>query len=205
MPITTQFCGNVLGRAARPADPDGYPLGRWGCQQPANRPNPGVLFDERPDPTFRIRAPPAAFPSPQSYRLAERRQIHQHHAPIALRPHRPATRFTGRAGLAGPDHHLQRCIRARVVDPYQINLAQVYQLLAYARRTATTRGPPASDVIAELRLWRTPPHFWWVPAPPARSPSSHSFPKSRITTGLPSVDAHRLSRVREGGLLVTAV
>ena len=42
--------------------------------------------------------------------------------PIALRPHRPATCHTQRAGLAGPDHHLQRCILARVVDPHQINL-----------------------------------------------------------------------------------
>ena len=47
-------------------------------------------------------------------------QIHQHHAPIALRPHRPATCHTQRAGLAGPDHHLKRCILARVVDPYQL-------------------------------------------------------------------------------------
>ena len=68
-------------------------------------------------------AHPAAFPPPQPNRTAERRQVHQNHRPIALRSHRPATALTRRAGLAGPDHHLQRCTLARVVDPYQINLA----------------------------------------------------------------------------------
>ncbi len=28
------------------------------------------------------------------------------------------------------------------------------------------------------RLWRTPHHFWWITAPPGRSPTPHSFPKS---------------------------
>ena len=88
---------------------------------------------------------------------------------------------TRRPGLAGPDHHLQRPV-PDVVDPHQINLAQAHQLLAHARRISFHRGPPASDVIAELRLWRTPLHFWWIPTPPGSSPTPHSFPKSPFRT-----------------------
>ena len=32
--------------------------------------------------------------------------------------------------------------------------------------------------LINTRLWRTPPHFWWIPIPPGRSPTPHPFAKS---------------------------
>ena len=48
-----------------------------------------------------------ALPPPQTNRPTERRQIHQHSCPKALRAHPPTTGTTGRAGPAGTDHNLQ--------------------------------------------------------------------------------------------------
>ena len=67
---------------------------------PVGGTNRGVFLDERPQRTVGVRARPAPLPPPpQPHRPAERRQIHQHHAPIALGPQRPATCPTGWAGL----------------------------------------------------------------------------------------------------------
>ena len=32
--------------------------------------------------------------------------------------------------------------------------------------------------LINSRLWRTPPHFWWIPIPLGRSPTPHPFAKS---------------------------
>ena len=80
------------------------------------------------------------FRHPNTHRPTERRQIHQHRCPKALRPHRPATALTHRTGLAGPDHHPKRCPLTPLVDPHQINLAQAYQQLAHARRDQLPQG-----------------------------------------------------------------
>ena len=94
-------------------------------------------------------------------------------APIALRPHRPATCDTQRAGLAGTEHHLQRCTAAAVVDPDQINIAQTYQQFAHARRINFHRGPPASDVAYQHPIMEDPPSLlvdyhspWQIPSSP---------------------------------------
>ena len=157
MPITTQLRGDLVDRAAPPPHLDGHPPSRSRCQQRPFGTNLGALFDERSDLTPRVRTRPAPFPPPQPHRPSERRQIHQHHAPIAFRPHRAATALTHRPGLAGTDHHLQRCLLAQVVDPDQINLAQTYQLLAHARRITLHRGPPASDVCYQPSDYGGPP------------------------------------------------
>ena len=105
----------------------------------------------------RTRAHPTTLTPPKLNRPAERRQVHQDHAPIALQPHRPTTRPTHRAGRVGTDHHLKRCTPTRVVDPHQINLAQAYQQPAHARRDQPPPGvllPPMC--LSNTRLWRTP-------------------------------------------------
>ena len=73
MPITTQFCGDLVDRTAPPTHLDGHPPGRSGCQQRPLGTNRGVLLDERPDRTVRIRARPPTFPPPQPNRPTERR------------------------------------------------------------------------------------------------------------------------------------
>ena len=80
------------------------------------------------------------FRHPNTNRPTERRQIHQHHTPITLRPHQPATGPTHRPGLTGTDHQLQRCPLTRVVDPDQINVAQTYQQLTHTRRDRIPQG-----------------------------------------------------------------
>ena len=57
-------------------------------------------------------------------------------------------------------------------------VAQAYQLLAHARRINFHRGPPDSDVIAEIRLSRTPVHSWRITPSLCRCPTPPSFPKS---------------------------
>ena len=123
MPPTTQFCGDLVDRATPPTDLDGHPPRRSGCQQRPLGTNRGVLLDERSERTVGIRTCPTPFPPPQPNRTAERRQIHQHHRPLTLGPHRATTGLTQRPGLARTDHHPKRCTLARVVDPYQINVA----------------------------------------------------------------------------------
>ena len=108
VPITAKFLCGFFDRASQFPDPDGHPPGRPRCQQRTLRTNRGVLFDERPNRTIGSRARPASFPPPQTNRPTERRQIHQHHAPIAVGPHPAPTTVTDRAGSAGPDHHHQR-------------------------------------------------------------------------------------------------
>ena len=88
VPITTQLSGDLLDRASQFPDLDGHPPGGPRRQQPPYRTNHGALLDERPNRTPRVRARPPTFPPPQPHRPAERRQINQHHAPIALGPHR---------------------------------------------------------------------------------------------------------------------
>ena len=92
---------------------------------------------------------------------------------MTLGPHRAATGLTQRAGLAGTDHHPKRCTLARVVDPYQINVAQAYQQLAHARRISFHRGPPASDVFSQHPIMEDPPSLlvdyhspWQIPDSP---------------------------------------
>ena len=124
------------------------------------------------------------FAPPQTNRPTEGGQVHQHGRPIPLRPHPPATCFTGRAGLAGTDHQLQRCPLTRLVDPDQLHVAQAYQLLAHARRDQSPPGVllPRMSFL-NSRLWRTPPNFWWIPNPTPRSPTPPSFPKSLFMVG----------------------
>ena len=95
------------GRPPRPT-PDGCPPSRSRGQQSPHRPNRGVLFDERADPTVGIRARPAPFQPPQPHRPAERRQVYQHHRPIPLGPHPSTTALTHPTAPAGADHHHKR-------------------------------------------------------------------------------------------------
>ena len=176
MPPTTQLGGDLVDRTAPPAHLDGHPPRGPGPQQRPHRTKRGVLSNERPERTLAVRTRPAPFPPPQPHRPAERRQIHQHHRPIALRPHPTTTHLTHRTGLTGTDHHPQRCTLTPLVDPHQINLAQTYQQLAHTRRdqppqdssrlgchisTADYRGPPITSGGFRLPLTdpRLPTHF----------------------------------------------
>ena len=93
--------------------------------------------------------------------------------PTPMVTHRAATGLTQRAGLAGTDHHPKRCTLTRVVDPYQINVAQAYQQLAHARRISFHRGPPTSDVFSQHPIMEDPPSLlvdyhspWQIPDSP---------------------------------------
>ena len=160
MPITTQLRSDLRHGAAQLPHLDGHPPRRSGCQQRPPRSNPWVLFNKRADHTLRITADPATLPPPKPNRPPERRQIHQPHRPLTLRPHPTATVPTDRTRPTGPDHHLQRCPHPQVVDADQINLAQAHQQLAHTRRISLHRGPPASDVVVQHPIMEDPcPHL----------------------------------------------
>ena len=101
MPIAAQFFGDFVDRAPHFPNLDGHPPSRSGGQQRPLRTYRGILFDERPERAPSARARPAPFPPPQTNRLAESRQINQHHTAIALGPHPTAAAPTGRAGVCG--------------------------------------------------------------------------------------------------------
>ena len=85
--------------------------------------------------------------------------------------------------LAGTDHHLQRApspeslIPTRSTSPRPTNFSHMRAGISFHR------GPllPRMSLI-NSRLWRTPPHFWWIPIPPGRSPTPHPFAKSHINS-----------------------
>ena len=156
MPPTPKFRSHLIDRATLPPDLGGHPPSRPRRQQRTHRTNPRVLFDERSHTTLGIQPRPAPLPPPQPHRPTKRRQVHQHHRPIALRPHPTTTGPTGRAGLTRADHHLQRPFPG-IVDPDQLHLAQAYQQLAHTRKISFHRGPPDSDVIYQQPIMEDPP------------------------------------------------
>ena len=96
---------------------------------------------------------------------AERRQIHQQGGAIPLGPHRSATCLTGGAGHAGTDHHHQgfpsprSSIPTNSTSPRPTN----FSLMRVGSVSTGVLLPRMS--FSNSRLWRAPPHFWWIPNP----------------------------------------
>ena len=75
------------------------------CRQPLRaRSDPAVLLGHRPCTTTPLRASPAAFVPHQPHRPARRRQVHQHHSPLANnnQPHNPHGGLSARQRTCTP-------------------------------------------------------------------------------------------------------
>ena len=179
MPITTQLCGDLVDRTAPPTHPDGHPPrrsdvnnARWGPIVGSCSMNDLI--------------------SQSVFGHVQRRFRHR------SRTGRPnagkSTNTTVRSPLdhTGPPHatHNGRALRDPITTP---SGAPSPESLIPTRSTSPRptnfshmrAGSASTGVLlprmsfSSTRLWRTPPHFWWIPTPPSRSPSPHSFPKSR--------------------------
>ena len=92
------------------------------------------------------RATPPALVQHQPRRPPERREVHQLHRPLSIRPQQSATVPAVGLGTSPADVDPQR-LAGLVVDAEHLHIAQSHQSLTHARRVALHRDPPVIRLL----------------------------------------------------------